>query len=158
MLNPEDKEKLQNMIRSNWYIFSAYTGAVVLYTVVVFVVIGNGSSEPLQVGVLKPLFIIVSVVLGAIKFLIQGRLWLKENAYRKCRTLDEIMARYGRYYFIILALCQVVPLFGLIIVFMTKRMEDWWLFFGITVVLFATSAPRAGKVESIVQAHATRVP
>lgn len=173
MLNPEDKEKLQNMIKMNWHIFRMFTGAVILYTAVLFVVTRFGSSEPRQGDgvfdylltvlsqvdgrVLKSLFIVASVILGALKFLIQGKLWLKEDAYRNCQTLDKIMGRYGQYFFIILALCQAVPLLGMVLVFMTGRMDDWWLFFGITVVLFGTSAPRAGKVESIVQAHATRV-
>jgi hypothetical protein len=157
MLNPDDQKKLRKMIRTNWYVFISYAGAVIMYTVVVYVVVGTGSSEPHQVGILKPLFIAVSIVLAAAKFLIQSRLWLNEDGYGGCRSLDEIMARYGRYYYIVLALCSAVPLLGLIITFLTMQMADWWPFFGIAVVLFATSAPRAEKIESIVQAQATRV-
>jgi hypothetical protein len=174
MLNLEDQKKLQDMIRNNWLIFYAFTGSIVLYTVVMLAITGIGSGKPLEVdgilgilfnalsnvetGGLRLIFIAVSVLLGAIKFLIQNMLWLKEDAYRSCQALDEIVGRYGRYYFIILALCQVVPPLGMIIVLMTNQMKDWWPFFGITVMLFATSIPQGGKLESIVQTHATNIP
>lgn len=156
MLNPEDQQKLQKMIKTNWFVFVSYAGAVIMYTVVVYVVVGTGSSEPHRIGMLRPLFIVLSAVLGAVKFLIQSRFWLNEDGYGGCRSLDEIMARYGRYYYIVLALCSAVPLLGLIIAFMSRQMADWWLFFGISVVLFATSLPRGEKIETIVQAQATQ--
>jgi hypothetical protein len=158
MLNPEEQTKLQKMIRTNWFVFISYAGAVIMYTVVVFVVVGDGSREPHDVGFLRPLFIAMSVVLGAAKFLIQSRVWLNEDGYGQCRSLDEIMARYGRYYYVVLALVSAVPLLGLIIAFLSMQMADWWLFFGISAVLFATSLPRGEKVEQIVQAQTTRMP
>lgn len=158
MLNPEDKGKIQNLIRTHWFIWLSFAAAVVMYTFVVFIVTKSRSGEPVQVGMIRHLLIVISAVLGAAKFLIQSRLLFEETAYRKCQTLDEIIGKYASRYFIVLALCEAPALFGLVIAFMTGRMEDWWLFFGIAAVLFATSTPRFGKLETIAQTHVTRVP
>jgi F0F1-type ATP synthase membrane subunit c/vacuolar-type H+-ATPase subunit K len=157
MLNPEDKEKIQNVIRTHWFIWLAFATAVILYMVVVFIVVGGRESEPKQFGMLRQVFIILSVVLGAVKFWVQSRVMFQEASYAKCRSLDEIIGKYASRFFIILALCEAPAIFGLVIVFLTMRMEEWWLFFIISMVLYATSTPRADKLETIAEAHATRV-
>ena len=157
MLNPEDKEKIQNLIRMHWFIFLSFASAILMYTLVVFLVTGNRSVEPHQIGAMKSLFIVISIVFAAAKFWIQSRLLYEETAYGKCGTLDEIIGKYVSRYFITLALCEAPALFGLVITFLTMRIEEWWLFFIISAVLFGTSAPRSDKLESIADAQSTRV-
>lgn len=156
MLNPEDKGKIQKLIKTHWSIWLAFASAVVLYTVVVFAIFGDRSSEPQDAGMLRQVFVVLSVVLGALKFWMQSRLMFQETTYSKCQILDEIMMKYARYYVIILAICEVPALLGLVLVFLTGQIQEWWLFFIISMALYATATPRGDKLENIAQAHAMR--
>ena len=173
MLNSEEGEKLRNQVwilRAIWFLF---IDSFVLYMVLLFLITRFGSGEPIQddgvfgslfallsgveVGALKHLFIIVSFILVLIRFLVLGRLWLKEDSYKDCQTFDKIIGRYNQYFFVTLAFSEVPALFGFVLVLSTGRMEDWWPFFIIAMVLGAASFPRADKVKSILQAHAVHV-
>jgi F0F1-type ATP synthase membrane subunit c/vacuolar-type H+-ATPase subunit K len=156
MLNPEDREKIQTVIRTHWFIWLSFAAAIVMYTFVVFIVTQSRSGEPPELGILRTIFIVISLVLGAVKFWLQRGLLFEETAYRQCGTIDEIIAKYAGRYFIILAVCEAPALLGLVIAFLTGRLEDWWLFFLISAALFATSTPQHARLETIAQAHAAR--
>ncbi|MBI5115448.1 hypothetical protein HZA56_03160 [Candidatus Poribacteria bacterium] len=158
MLGSGEQEKIRNVIKVDWSIYLAFCSAIVMYTFVVFLVVGKSSSEPGEAGALKNLFIAISIGAGVAKFWVQNRLLYEEAAYMKCQSLDEIITKYRGYNFIILGVSEVPALLGLIITFMTRRLEEWWLFFGISAVLYATSAPRQSKLESIAEAHLIRSP
>lgn len=158
MLNPAEQEQVRVVIKTHWSIYLAFTMAIVMYTVVVYIVTSGRTPEPREIGALRQLFVALSVVAGAIKFWVQSRFLSSAASYQACRSLDEIVQRYWRYNFIMLALCEIPALLGLIIVFITMRLQEWWLFFGISALLFITSAPISSRLERIVEAHAARWP
>lgn len=156
MLNPAEQDKVRTIIRTDWFIYLSFVVAVVMYVFVIILVTRSSSSEATQAGALKRLFIVVSVVLGVAKFWIRSRLMFENESYRKCRTLDEIIRKYERYNQYVFAMCETPAVLGVIIALMTRRVEEWWVFFAISAVLFVTSAPRRDKFQSIVEAHAAR--
>ncbi|RJP64522.1 MAG: hypothetical protein C4532_19015 [Candidatus Abyssobacteria bacterium SURF_17] len=155
MLASAEEEKIRTVVKTHWFIFLSFATALIMYTFVVFAVTrGRTPNEDVQAGTLRHIFIIVSVIVGAIKFWVQIRLLSDETSYRKCQNVDEIIAKYWSYNFIMLAICEAPALLGLVIVFLTMRMEEWLVFFAISAVLFATSTPSPGKLESIAGSHA----
>lgn len=156
MLNPADQEKIRTVIKTHWSIFFAFTTAIIMYTLVLLAVTRGRTIEASPLTELRNAFVLVSLFAGAIKFWIQSRLLSEVTSYETCPNLDKIIEKYWRYNFIMLALCEFPALLGLIIVFMTMRMSEWWLFFVISAILFITSAPRAGRLEGIAEANAAR--
>lgn len=156
MLNPAEEEKVGIVVRTHWLIYFAFAMAIIMYTVVVFLVVPGRTTEGPEIGLLRQLFIFISVAATVMKFWIQSRLLSDEASYRACRNLDETIAKYWRYNFLMLALCEIPAMLGLVAVFVSARMADWWLFLGISAVLFATSAPASAKLRRIIEAHEAR--
>ncbi|MBI4830736.1 MAG: hypothetical protein HY801_04110 [Candidatus Lindowbacteria bacterium] len=156
MLGTEEQKKLNIAIKTHWLIYLSFTSALIIYTFVVFLVVKGGSAEPGKPGILREVFFTVSMIFGVAKFWIQSRLLGGETSYEKCQNIDAIIQKYQSYNFIMLALCEVPALLGLISTFMARRIEVWWLFFAVSAILFATSAPQTGKLQSIIQNHAAR--
>ena len=156
MLNSTEQEQARAVIKTHWSIYLAFTTAIIMYTVVVFLVTQGKTEGAFEPGRLRSLFLVVSVAAGLLKFWIQSRLLADEVSYRTCQSFEQIIAKYWRYNFLMLALCEVPALLGLVIAFMTMRLQEWWIFFGISAVLFATSAPAYGRLERILEAHAAR--
>jgi F0F1-type ATP synthase membrane subunit c/vacuolar-type H+-ATPase subunit K len=155
MLNAADKDKVRQVVRVHWLIYFSFVTAVIMYGFVIALVTKDRTIDaPFDIGLLRRIFLLASVVIAAAKFWLQSRFLSDEFSYRKCRSLDEIIGMHQRYYFIILALCEAPALFGLVIAFLTMRLDEWWVFFGICAFLFATSVPRLERLERIAEAQA----
>ena len=154
MLDQATRDKLQQTSRMQLMIYLAYVSSVVLYVFVTFVVVGDSSRKADLLGMLRAIFIGISVAAVGVNFWIQTRVLGNVEHYRNCRSIDELLKVNGRYFFISLALCQLPALLALILVFLSMRMTEWWPFIVILVYMHATSIPRAGRLENIAQAHA----
>ena len=153
MLNPAEEEQVRTVIRTHWLIYFSFTTAVLMYTFVVFVITQGGEPQQMQVGMMRQIFLIVSVVAGIVKFWVQSRYLSDDASYRTCRNREEILAKYWRYNYIMLALAELPALLGLVITFVTMRLQEWWVFLAISALLLATSAPSAGRLRRIIETH-----
>jgi len=156
MLDPVEQKKIDTVIRTHWFIFFSFVTAIVLYTVILLMVTEGTSIEPREMGLLRNILIAASLAAAAAKFLIQTRSFSDENAYVSRTNIDQIIQKYTSTFFVMLALAEVPALSGLVITFITMRMEEWWIFFGISLLLLVTSAPKRDRLERIAQAHASR--
>jgi len=125
-----------------------------MYILVTYFVTGSSSKESDLPAILKGIFIGISAAAAGINFAIQTQILGNPERYRQCRNIDDALKVYGRYFYISLALCQLPALMGLVQVFMSMRMSDWAPFIVFIIFMHATSIPRAGRLETIAQAHA----
>ncbi|RJP26416.1 MAG: hypothetical protein C4520_00615 [Candidatus Abyssobacteria bacterium SURF_5] len=157
MLDPADEAKLSTLAKTLWLSYFSFVAAMPAYAVVVFIVTRGNTPRPLPFPIL-PLFLMISLIAAAAKFWVQSRFFANEESYRNSPGIDAIIERYTRYFYIMLALSEVPVLLGLIVAFLAMRMGEWWLFLGISILLFATSAPRPGMLRRIAEDHAARHP
>ena len=154
MLDQATQDKLQQTSKINLKIYLAYVSSIVLYIFVTFFVTADSSRDSDLPAMLRAIFIGVSAAAVGVNFWIQTRVLGDAKRYQKCRSIDEVLKVYGRYFFISLGLCQLPALLGLILVFMSLRMVDWTPFIVIIVFMHVTSIPRASRLENAAQAYA----
>jgi cytochrome bd-type quinol oxidase subunit 2 len=157
MLDPVEEEKVRIWAKAQISIFFSFFTALIMYTFVLFVITKDRTPEESRAAEsLRNVFIAASILVAAIKLWVQTRFASEEKSYVTCRSVDEVIQKFTRYHFILLALSEIPALLGLIIVFLTMRMEEWWIFFGISAFLFATSFPSRSKLQRIAEAYAAR--
>ena len=157
MLGSADEEKIRKTMTANWAIYFSFVMALVMYVIVSYLVTGSGSKVRPAPAMLRGALIGLSVGLVGVKFWFQGR-QSDTSSYERCRDVDEVIKKYGYYFFISLAAAEAPVLFGLIMVFLTQSMGEWPVFLVITVVLHAASTPRAEVLRRVVEAHLMRNP
>ncbi len=157
MINPADQEKIKTWAKQQISIYFSFFMALIMYTAVMFIVTrGRNIDTVSAVMTLRNVLIVVSILIAGAKFWVQTRFQAEVKSYETCQSIDEIIQKFTKYQFIQYALGETPALFGLIIAFVTMRLEQWWLFFGISVILFATSVPTGSRLERIVNANAMR--
>jgi hypothetical protein len=154
MLDQATRDKLQQQSGIQLKIYLMYVFSVVLYIFVSSVVAGGSSRGSDMPGMLKAIFIGISAAAVGINFWIQTRILGNTRHYQNCRSIDEVLKKYGPYFFISLALCQLPAMLGMVLVFLSKSITDWAPFIVIVVFMHVTSIPRAARLENIAQANA----
>jgi hypothetical protein len=152
MLDQAAQEKLQQASKMHLKIYWAYVSSIVMYIIVTFLVPRDNSRDSDMLAMLRAIFIGLSAAAVGINFWIQTRVLGDTKYYRRCRSIDDALKVYSRYFFISLALCQLPALLGMILVFISARMMEWTPFVVIVVFMHATSIPRASRLENIAQA------
>jgi hypothetical protein len=157
VLGPVEEKKLRDTIKVHEHIFRAFVTAVVLYTVLAYFVTAGSTRENFGYDTLRWVLISLSLGAAAVKFWVQ--IWqADETSYEKCESLGESLGKYAMYFFVSLAMAEIPALCGLIMVFITMRMAEWWVFAGISAILFATSVPKYHVLENIVITRLVRNP
>ena len=157
MLDQAEQEKIQTMIKTNWYMYFAFVAACVMYIFVAYMTAGSSTSDRPSPHGFRSALIVLCISGVAANYMVR-RMQADEQRYLQCRDLDEIIKKFSFYFFISLALCELPALFGLIMVFLTMRMGEWVVFVVIAAFLFAMSTPRSSVLEDIVAAHNERNP
>lgn len=152
MLDQADQEKINAMIKTYWSIYFAFVVGVIMYVVVTFVITGSGEPRDAQPDRLGSALVAVSLLAVVVKFWAY-RKQADEKSYAGCKSLDDIIKKYGSYFMISLATCEIPALCGIIMVVLTFRMEEWAIFIVISAFLFAMSAPRSSVLQTIVSAR-----
>ena len=157
MLGSADEEKIGKLIKTNWSIYFSFVMALVMYVVVAYMVTASAKEPRPAPAMLRGALIGLSIGFVGIKFWLHGR-QADESNYGQCRNVDEVLGKYGFYFFISLALAEAPALFGLIVVFLTQNMSEFLVFLVIAGVLHAASTPRGEVLRRMVEAHIERNP
>jgi len=157
MLGPVEEKRLRATISTSRYIYLAFVTAILMYTLVAYSVTATSTHKTSGFDTLRRVFIGLSLAAVVGKFWAQIR-QTDERSYAKCINMELSMKKYTTYFFISMAMAEIPALCGLIMVFVTMRMGEWWMFVGISGVLLATSMPRYEVLEKIVMARLARNP
>jgi uncharacterized RDD family membrane protein YckC len=161
MDNPMLELKGRNIIKTQWWIFSAFISGAIMTVLVMGIPLASkaGTQEyPENYDTVRWVCIGLSIIAILAKFWFQKARLYKITIYEKCQTLDEILRRHGKNFAISLGFCYAIFLFGLILFVLTYHIREWAPFMFIAGVLFATSTPSMKKLCMIVDSHTAEQP
>ncbi len=152
-----EEKKIHGTMRVHWTILYAFVSALVMYIFVIYRVTSSSTAKPSDHDTLRWVLIALSVFAGMAKFAGQ-RIQAEKKRYEACEDLDRTIKKYNSFFLFSMFMCQVPALCGVIMAFVTMRMGEYWLFMGISAILFATSTPQRSMLENIVTAQRARHP